>query len=166
MCVCKSLYICVYAYICIVCMHVCIYMCVCVHICVLRVHVYMHMCVCMCVCMYVVSTNRLYRSKGVWLLSSGHKRHCFCPPLFNHAGRGGSGEGRSCHVVRTLKRLRCETHMKSDRSLLPTASFNLPTMRQSHLGNGTSSSTGAFRCETLIQDPPAKLLLSPDPQKL
>ena len=162
MCVCKSVYICVYAHICIVYKHMCMHMHICVHayVCIVCA------CVHACVCMYVVSTNRLYRSKGVWLLSSGHKRHCFCPPLFNHAGRGGRGEGRSCHVMRTLKRLHCETHMKSDRSLLPTASFNLPTMGQSHLGNGTSSSTRAFRCETLIQDPPAKLLLSPDPQKL
>lgn len=149
------------------CMHiyvlcVCTCACICIYVCIYVYCVYMHM----CVCMYVVSTNRLYRRKGVWLLSSGHKRHCFCPPLFNHAGRGGRGEGRSCHVVRTLKRLRCETLMKSDRSLLPTASFNLPTMGQSHLGNRTSSSTRAFRCETLIQDPPAKLPLSPDPQKL
>lgn len=53
-----------------------------------------------------------------------------------------------------------------DRSFLLTASINLPAMGLSHLGNGTSSSSGAFRCETLIQDPLAELLLSPDPQKL
>ena len=54
----------------------------------------------------------------------------------------------------------------SGRSFLLTASINLPAMGLSHLGNGTSSSSGAFRCETLIQDPSAELLLSPDPQKL
>ena len=74
-----------YAYVC-----ACVYACMCI------------VCACVheCVCTYVVSTNRLYRSKGVWLLSSGHKRHCFCPPLFNHAGGGREGgrEELPCYV--------------------------------------------------------------------
>ena len=107
LCVCM----CVHAYAC-VCM--CVYVCVC---CVCT-------CTCMCVCMYVVSTNRPYRSKDVRLLSSGHKRHCFHLPLFNHAGRGGSGVGRGCHAVGTLKRLCAETRIK--RQKLPADSQHQP----------------------------------------